>query len=61
MVSGEALNKGYFPIMVPLGVLGNILSFLVSTIQNSITFNIGTMVPILLCCLYLVSQKIFKF
>ena len=54
MVSGEALNKGYFPIMVPLGVLGNVLSFLVSAIQNSITFDIGTMVPILLCY-YVVS------
>ena len=28
--SGEALNKYYFPILIPIGILGNILSFLVS-------------------------------
>ena len=28
--SGEGINKSYFPILVPIGVVGNILSFLVS-------------------------------
>ena len=29
-ILGEGINKAYFPILVPVGVLGNILSFLVS-------------------------------
>ena len=28
--SAEGINKSYFPILVPAGVIGNILSFLVS-------------------------------
>ena len=34
-VSGDFINKYYFPVFVPIGVTGNILSFLVSTIQES--------------------------
>ena len=30
LLSGAALNKSYFLILVPPGVIGNILSFLVS-------------------------------
>ena len=29
-ISGEFINKSYFPILVPVGIIGNILSFLVS-------------------------------
>ena len=28
-VSGEGINKGYLPVLVPVGVIGNVLSFLV--------------------------------
>ena len=31
-VTGEALSKYYLPIFAPLGIIGNILSFLVSII-----------------------------
>ena len=27
--SGDGINKSYFPVLVPVGVIGNILSFLV--------------------------------
>ena len=39
-VSGDFINKYYFPVFVPIGVTGNILSFLVSKIQNSQIFKI---------------------
>ena len=32
--TGEAINQFYFPILVPVGVIGNILSFLVSTFET---------------------------
>ena len=32
-LSGDFLNKYYFPVLVPIGVCGNILSFLVSTLE----------------------------
>ena len=32
-LSGDFLNKYYFPVLVPIGVCGNILSFLVSTFE----------------------------
>ena len=28
--SGDAINRSYFPILVPVGIIGNVLSFLVS-------------------------------
>ena len=33
-VSGDFINKYYFPVFVPIGVTGNILSFLVSIIRS---------------------------
>ena len=33
-ISGDFINKYYFPVFVPIGITGNILSFLVSTIQK---------------------------
>ena len=27
---GAAINQGYFPVLVPVGLVGNLLSFLVS-------------------------------
>ena len=30
LLSGEAINLAYMPVLVPVGVIGNILSFLVS-------------------------------
>ena len=32
-LSGDFLNKYYFPVLVPIGVCGNMLSFLVSTFE----------------------------
>ena len=32
-IPGEAIDKSYFPILVPVGVTGNILSFIVSIIR----------------------------
>ena len=29
LVLGDAINKYYFPIFIPIGITGNILSFLV--------------------------------
>ena len=47
MVLGEALNKGYFPIMVPLGVVGSVLSFLVSVISINITLKLKELVNVI--------------
>ena len=33
-IIGEALNKSYFLFLVPVGVLGNLLSFMVSIIYQ---------------------------
>ena len=33
LLSGDFVNKYYFPVFVPIGVTGNILSFLVSTFE----------------------------
>ena len=27
---GAVINQGYFPVLVPVGILGNLLSFLIS-------------------------------
>ena len=32
-LSGEGINKSYFPILVPVGIVGNILSFLVRSVN----------------------------
>ena len=29
-LTGEVFNQAYFPVLVPVGIVGNILSFLVS-------------------------------
>ena len=29
-LSGDVINKYYFPVFIPVGIVGNILSFLVS-------------------------------
>ena len=29
LISGDVINKVYFPILVPVGIIGNLLSFLV--------------------------------
>ena len=29
--SGDFINRYYFPVFIPIGIVGNILSFLVST------------------------------
>ena len=31
---GVAINKGFFPVLVPVGVTGNVLSFLVREYNN---------------------------
>ena len=33
---GEGINKGYLPVLVPVGVIGNILSFLVGNLTSFI-------------------------
>ena len=48
-ISGEAINQSYFLVLVPVGVIGNLLSFLVW-----ITFLKGNMGNIL--CNYLVRM-----
>ena len=35
LIVGEGINKSYFLILVPIGVIGNVLSFLVSKIYYS--------------------------
>ena len=34
--AGEALKQFYYPILVPIGIFGNILSFLVRTLADQI-------------------------
>ena len=37
-LAGEILAKGYFPVIIPVGFIGNSLSFLVSTLMNQPKF-----------------------
>ena len=39
IVSGEGINQVYFPILVPIGVVGNVLSFLVRQSRKMFTNN----------------------
>ena len=39
IVSGEGINQVYFPILVPIGVVGNVLSFLVRKSKKMFTNN----------------------
>ena len=41
-ISGYFINKYYFPILTPIGIIGNVLSFLVSTaLLNLIKLNLS--------------------
>ena len=65
VVSGDFINKYYFPVFVPIGVTGNILSFLVSTIQKSSIFNIlcvnEELILVSLNILYFIVTSLFYF
>ena len=44
-ILGEVIDKIYFPVLIPIGIIGNFLSFLVSQIPQSFfsdTFLEGT-------------------
>ena len=42
-VVGEFINQVYFPIFIPVGVLGNILSFLVGIALTTFSYNFQIM------------------
>ena len=42
LIAGAVINKVYFPVLVPVGIIGNILSFLVSFYFSILLFNMIT-------------------
>ena len=73
LLSGDVINKMYFPILVPVGVIGNFLSFLVRTYLYLKLYKMSTVTLNLPCvdwmcshiiehvCVYTASGKIRQY